>query len=317
MTQNKRAAPGLTGPVGATQNTTHTKRIPEWCQIVNKATRGEGSPEVMTGDAPRVALFCGVGLSKCHNCTQGEEKEPYAEITVALDGYLVEARFRFPGRGSRGGKRGRIHGFSRRSRSRLMRRLGMVSRHADLPVFITLTYPEQYPGPSEAKRHLRAFLMRLRRRYPNSGWVWRMEFQKRGAPHFHLLVWGVKFIPWVWVARSWYEVVGSGDPRHFYAGTRVEAVRSWRGVVAYASKYIAKEADHWEGWTGRVWGFGGRVPWAVRVVVERLPLGAVVDFMRLVRRGLGMRRAVIGRGFWAYSRDPAVWLAVAGVRFSP
>jgi hypothetical protein len=34
------------------------------------------------------------------------------------------------------------------------------------------------------------------------------------------------------LARRWFEIVGSNDPRHLAAGTRVEAVRSRNGVCA-------------------------------------------------------------------------------------
>ena len=43
-----------------------------------------------------------------------------------------------------------------------------------------------------------------------------------------------------WLARIWYEVVGSGDFRHYQAGTSCERVRSWKGVACYASKYMSK-----------------------------------------------------------------------------
>jgi hypothetical protein len=41
-----------------------------------------------------------------------------------------------------------------------------------------------------------------------------------------------------WVSRNWYSVVGSRDLRHFMAGTRVEKLRSMKGAIAYASKYV-------------------------------------------------------------------------------
>ena len=58
------------------------------------------------------------------------------------------------------------------------------------------------------------------------------------------------------VSRSWYEVVGSGDERHLTAGTRCERVRSWRGVVSYAAKYLGEPERlqlHQEP-PGRFWG---------------------------------------------------------------
>jgi hypothetical protein len=54
---------------------------------------------------------------------------------------------------------------------------------------MTLTYPHQYPKDPEAcKGHLKALRKRLERRYGPFTAFWRMGIQKRGAFHFHLLL---------------------------------------------------------------------------------------------------------------------------------
>jgi hypothetical protein len=111
-------------------------------------------------------------------------------------------------------------------------------------VMCTLTYPGEFPRDGRVvKRHLDCFVKRAFRywvegREPKSCF-WFLEFQERGAPHFHLFL---NFtIPAVLVSQWWYEIVGSGDERHLLAGTRIEAMRSGRyGTVSYASKYAAK-----------------------------------------------------------------------------
>lgn len=58
-----------------------------------------------------------------------------------------------------------------------------------------------------------------------------------------------------WLSRNWYDVAGTGDLRHFNAGTNVKVLTSKREVYCYVSKYIGKvEKD--EGCTcpGRFWG---------------------------------------------------------------
>jgi hypothetical protein len=90
---------------------------------------------------------------------------------------------------------------------------------------------------------------------------WFLEFQARGAPHFHI------FCTWSpnkeWVAKTWYFIVGSEDDRHLRAGTRVEFIRSGRaGTISYASKYAAKQEQKdvpsdYEN-VGRFWGVYGR-----------------------------------------------------------
>jgi hypothetical protein len=89
-----------------------------------------------------------------------------------------------------GGRRGYIKGFSKNSRRRLLEMIASVKRDADLPNFMTLTYPANFPTVERAKRDLKVFLQRLDRAYPGSGYIWKLEPQERGAPHYHLLVWG-------------------------------------------------------------------------------------------------------------------------------
>lgn len=74
-----------------------------------------------------------------------------------------------------------------------------------------------------------------------------------------------------WVSVSWYHVVGSGDIKHLEAGTRVERVRSQRGVSSYCSKYLAKvDGVDDVPLYGRCWGIHNRVamPWAQLVEIE-------------------------------------------------
>jgi hypothetical protein len=101
--------------------------------------------------------------------------------------------------------RGKCKGFSRGSRRRLLDRLNTVSKAADLPAFITMTFPDDVfmDNAAEfaafAKAKLDTFLKRLRRVEPAASGVWRIEWQSRKSgsyegklfPHFHLLVWGL------------------------------------------------------------------------------------------------------------------------------
>jgi hypothetical protein len=148
-----------------------------------------------------------------------------------------------------GAKRGIITDFTKGSRRRMLRTMGKIKR-SELPMFVTLTYPGVWPKePAVWKRHLKNFAARLRRRSKNVAFLWRMEFQKRGAPHYHLLVWGLPE-SWTkgqglrdfrsWLAASWYEVVGSGDNRHLQAGTQCDKCQTIRGAFAYAAKYLGK-----------------------------------------------------------------------------
>jgi hypothetical protein len=76
-----------------------------------------------------------------------------------------------------------------------------------------------------------------------------------------------------WLSRNWYEAVGSGDIRHFWAGTSFAALKEAGGVRYYVSKYQAKQdaagcADCL--YVGaRAWGARGakRLPLGERVVI--------------------------------------------------
>jgi len=261
----------------------------------------------------------GLGLSKVHNSaqavrqscnpskTEGRIKDEGTVIAYP-QGSMMKIR-----RGVEfasqviGGIRGKIKGFSRASRRRLMEKVAQLRRDL-IPLFVTLTYPSLYPsGSREYKRHLDNFRRRMVRKFPGCGVIWRLEFQKRGAPHYHLLVWGVSYVELlIWVSKAWYEVVGSGDEKHLRAGTRVEWIRSWRGVWSYVSKYVAKVGDgEDELEVGRWWGYWGELPYSASVFL-RVADKDVVQLLRYARRYSGVR----SRCWWAFTLfcSPDVWL---------
>jgi len=200
-----------------------------------------------------------------------------------------------------GGKRGRVDGFSNSSRRRLMQTIAKVKRDADLPCFVTLTYPNEFPSPKESKRHLDIFIKRLKRRFDVGG-IWKLEPQERGAPHYHILVWGAsvddlgQYIPW-----TWFEIAGNGDKNHlyFHAGMLnnkpcVQEVRSFRGVWSYAAKYLGKTFTV-AGWdnqeTGRFWAVFNRhlIPFGEVKIIE-ITKSKAVHIMRYQKRYAQLKR---------------------------
>jgi hypothetical protein len=102
-----------------------------------------------------------------------------------------------------------------------------------------------------------------------------------------------------WVALTWYHVVGSFDPAHFSAGSRVEKVRTWGGVMSYCSKYVAKLDDSdflTKVPAGRMWGIFNRaaVPWG-KMIELNLDNDVGVRLRRVARRYL---ERVSGRRRW-------------------
>lgn len=184
-----------------------------------------------------------------------------------------------------------------------MRLIASLEREAR-PIFVTMTYPDIFPDSlARWKRDIDVFGKRLVRHSPGAGFIWRIEFKERKsgasvgmvAPHFHLLVYGVGYRDLLgWVPGSWWAVVGSEDADHLRAGTRVEHIYSWGGIMRYTGKYIAKEDDYPPEWQGRAWGVVGRsnLPWAVEVVISLTKDQGT----KLVRLGRKMIRAK-GRSF--------------------
>ena len=160
-----------------------------------------------------------------------------------------------------GGRRGKIGDYTPASRARFRdaflavkpvlepRRRG--NRRHRPASFVTLTYPASWdPDPRTWKRHLDLWLQKLKRRYPAAWAIWALEFQRRRAPHFHLIVCWDGSRPnekWqerrAWISASWAAVVGRGgsQPGHLGAGTQVRAVGSAPQVRRYVTKRETKD----------------------------------------------------------------------------
>lgn len=246
-----------------------------------------------------------------HSDVASRRRRVLATVLVSADGDYIEAHQRKPAlaRGTRG-KRGIISGFSRSSRRRLWSIIMRLDR-ARLPLFVTLTFHRVWPEDvSLLKRMLDTLFKRLRRRYPQASALWKLEYQRRGAPHFHLLMWGFPLADRDWLAHSWAEIVAhyTGDDVEILRGWHlgrlgrgnqhcVQRVRSWRGVISYAAKYLAKEercvsAEGEVLHTGRIWGVHNRnfIPWSYILVYIA---GASFRRYRRVVRALAERRGLV------------------------
>ena len=126
---------------------------------------------------------------------------------------------------------------------------------------MTLTYPDEYPeDPEVCKRHLKALRKRLQREYESFAAFWRLGIQKRGAWHFHVLLFVGQSVGPIdelrrFFSSSWYEVTGRVSEGHLRAGTSVEVVKKWKQATSYVERYMAKSEEFPEGLqTGRIWG---------------------------------------------------------------
>lgn len=246
---------------------------------------------------------------------------------IWVDGALMKVKA--PKRSVKAGKtsphlRGLVNGFSGGARRRLMRKIAMLRSDAR-PLFVTLTYPMEFTRDwREWKNDLHKFARRFGRMYPQGAFVWRLEPQRRGAPHFHLLVYGVEMSGDTvrWLQGAWYGSVNSEDKKHYTWGVHVEPVRSARGVRSYVGKYIAKKQDIPDSqeaisqepgstpvdWVhvGRWWGirFGGNLPESERFAASGLDSSSAAKLLR------AMRHYLRSQGFRVSSNLPALTMFV-------
>lgn len=135
---------------------------------------------------------------------------------------------------------------SRKSR----KRLAFVANNTRVVfrTMLTLTYPSTFPcDGKQVKQNLNTFLVWARRRFKRPSYLWFLEFQRRGAPHIHILLdtplpQNSKERTAVYsdVAQKWYETVKSEDEKHLAAGTRTERIRKPDGAARYCLKYAYK-----------------------------------------------------------------------------
>jgi len=118
---------------------------------------------------------------------------------------------------------------------------------------------------SALDRFLHALRVRLNRRFGREwGWLWWLEFQKRGAPHLHMLLdlGGLLSVTewWEWkgwITEAWSRALGVPAP---YA-TKLEALRErdfrYARAYVYGSKKAAQKVLPFPGAWGRTWGVAG------------------------------------------------------------
>lgn len=159
--------------------------------------------------------------------------------------------------------RGRVTEFSRRSRFNMFRtfaalRLDELSRgwHA------SLTYHECAPQCKEdLLAHIGAWVQAIRRKFPRMQYIKRLAWQKRGVPHWHLLVFsnaGDHRFDSVragrWMELTWHKIAEPTSAAHALFGAKLKPLESQKQILNYLSKHTAKVHETGEEpYTGRRW----------------------------------------------------------------
>lgn len=220
-----------------------------------------------------------------------------------------------------GPSRSEITEWSRKSRANMAKILGSLDftrwgQESGALAMVTLTLPGSWEIVAPDGASFKKLVDKFRKRWLRAGmeWVclWKLEFQKRGAPHWHALmrvpalVQGVPFEQWL--SRTWADVVAHPDPeeyaKHLAAGTGVDFSGKDFSDPTRISLYFmghsaktedGKEYQHIvpELWRkpgkgpGRFWGFCGLVKAIVEVDVTQRDY----DRARRVLRHLAKARA--------------------------
>lgn len=134
------------------------------------------------------------------------------------------------------------------SRRRMLEYLAAAHRTFIGGYLVTLTYGAVWPHPDQVKRDLHVLSKRYARWSEGSPAFWLLEAQKRGAPHFHLLVTGVASRDEMrgWFRQAWLDITGYGGSSPEARLARAVDVRTLRGMggaLGYLAKEMSKRAQ--------------------------------------------------------------------------
>jgi hypothetical protein len=213
-----------------------------------------------------------------------------------------------------------INEWSRRSRTAMCRTFAEVDytplvSAGRVPAMVTLTYPGEWetvaPDGASVKRHMVLWRKRFHREYGEQArYIWKLEFQRRGAPHVHLWMAppskpGRSGSPFrEWLSQTWADIVDHPDPthraRHRTAGTAVDVLNGLRAcdpkrLAIYFTKHSSpntlgdKEYQHIvpEPWRepgkgpDRFWGMFGLKRATATAEIEK---DAYLTARRIIRR---------------------------------
>lgn len=210
--------------------------------------------------------------------------------------------------------------WSRKSRSAMCRTFAELDysplvESGRVPAMITLTYPGEWevvaPDGASVKRHMVLWRKRFQREYGEPArYIWKLEFQRRGAPHVHLWMAppispgrsGRTFAQWL--SEIWTQIVDHPDQeqksRHRLAGTAIDVRNGLKAcdpkrLAIYFTKHSSpnlhgdKEYQHIvpELWQqpgrgpGRFWGVYGLKK---AIAVVEVAQDAYLAVRRIVRR---------------------------------
>lgn len=165
------------------------------------------------------------------------------------------------------GIRKSITNFSSKSKRNIQKKLSSIDQKklTIAPQFLTLTWQSMPTSSEEIKIAFERWRRKFLHKFPEGCFFWRLEFStaKLPRPHFHLIIMETDLTRHKeWISSSWHKsCYKSKDSReanksHLLAGASIEKIKSWKSVVNYSAKYVAKENDVTPSWwtASRYWG---------------------------------------------------------------
>jgi len=186
-------------------------------------------------------------------------------------GVMLESRCKVSIKPPEAGKKGQILGFSHEAARRL--REAFIKLHVpgwSLWAF-TLTTHRAF-APVDWRAIMKRFRMALKR----AGWagIWRVELQKRRAPHAHVAFWLPEGVGHDEIQTLWLSATGEQqDPaavKHAVRSSRIQ--QDDTGWAVYMGMHNGKHKESQLGWVGKQWGI-----WNSDTLVAREALMLEID----------------------------------------
>ena len=157
-----------------------------------------------------------------------------------------------------------IKTFSSKSRQRLFQKFNKINYSSyGIPIFLSLTFHFDDPDNKKSlKTFLRNYLKRLFRSLPPFDYIWKFEYQKRGTPHYHMILFphsktydfDLEEIKNICV-KHWLELKACKCKSCQQYSANVIKLETLKKSLSYIAKEIAKVQDRYEAHDlGRIWG---------------------------------------------------------------
>lgn len=118
-----------------------------------------------------------------------------------------------------------------RRRMRDIRNLANTNFEQDKSKFITLTFRENLTDVEVANHELKKFIMKLKRRHDDFKYLWVIEFQERGAVHYHMIC-NLPFVQKAELEKLWTN-----------GFVKINRINNVDNVGAYVTSYMSKDID--------------------------------------------------------------------------